>query len=411
MRKIVSSTAFVAAIAFLAAACGGGGDDGSAPVTTADSSVTAAPTTELSGDPTSTTAAPTTAAPTTAAPTTTAAPPAARAFDLSTLPDLVHLADEAHGNPAIAPLEVAQQIIGFGYDIPSPDGSSLHSVSASTFGGSEDSVSWTFNYETVAADGVVEDVDITLEGSGPGAVALSTHYDPIMAALGFGRNGSTGSDPGDPGGPNSLNHVYPPEHDRQVLNGVPGRIPNVKIWVNEDINGGSYSDDVEIAGGYAFDYSFQVAPGVIPVPLLAGLADALPLPEGAVLDDARIRLHRRSEGSFSIELGNTYLQASLEWLLPDGGFDPAVAMYADTTVFTDPTTLAAAEPSFFNEGQFEPTEMGESFEGRMQIGVLLLERYEGRLTVLPATDDGDAAKLRLEVDLNPNVTVLAPPEE
>lgn len=410
MRTILSKSAIFASLAIIAVACGGGGEE-PAPVATGDSSVTvAAPTTTPASTATPTTATPTTTPATTAAPTTSAAP-TPQAFDLAALPELVQLADESVGDTDAEAVEVAQQIVGFAYDVPSPEDSTLYGVSALLFSASEGGGVWNFSYEVLAQDGAVADVDITLDDNGPGAVGLAVAYDPVMAALGFDRKGTTGSDPGDPGGPNSLNHVYVPDVDQQTLNGVPGRLPNIKIWVREDIVGGAYSSAIEIAGGYSFDYSFHTPPeSAIPVPLLASLADAVPLPEGVLLSGARLRLERREPDSYGSERGLNYLRATLEWELPDGGFDEAVLLYADPSVFSDEQTLAAAEPSFFQEGKFEPSEFRETFDGRHSVDVLLLQRYAGQLTVLPATEDGEPAEVRVEIDLDPEVAILTPAE-
>ncbi|MEZ5279508.1 MAG: hypothetical protein R2770_03470 [Acidimicrobiales bacterium] len=404
----VKTVSAIAAASLVLTACGGGSSSDQTSATTApqtDQTTTTPPATtpeQAESDTTAANGSQDSSTTTMAETTTTTVPTPVVVFELATLPQLVADAVAATQGEGDA-LEVAERLGGFAFEIAPPDGSVLHELSTTMFG-SADSARWSYRYGVIAAGGVVEDVDISLDDNGPGAVALAAYYDPIMGALGFERNGSTGSDPGDPGGPNSLNHVYDPADEQLLLNGVEGRVPNVKIWVDEDVTGGSYSDDIEIQGGYWFDYDFQVPPGAVASPLLSEIAAAVPVPVGALLTDARLSLHKRFEDSFSYDLGPAYVTISLTWQLPEGSHDQAMAYYADSATFEGNNTFVIGEASFFDATIYEPSEWGETFDGH-GMDLMMLERYAASLEL--TEDDDGTVELELDIELNPTDQVRA----
>ncbi len=407
-----SHTVLVAAMLVLGA-CGGdspSGEEAEASATTAnDASTTTAQQTEPSGgaaEASTTTSTPIT---TVAEATTSTTDPVAlvQVLALADIPDCIAgMVDAAAGTADT--LALATEFFGFGYEIAPPDGSRFHRADV-RLRASAESQRWSISYGVIAPDGIVDDVDINLEDNGPGAVGLANRYDQIMAGLGFTRIGTTGSDPGEPGGPNSLNHVYSPVDDQQIINGVPGRLPNIKIWIEEDIVGGSYSDDIEILGGYSYDYDYETQPGAgSPVPLIGALLEELPLPEGVALTDARVGVNRRDPDSFNYDLGTPYVTIALEWTLPSGTFDNAVEFYSDPTLLGNSAIFMAAEASFFDEGHYEPSTVENGSGGHQDLPMLLLQRYSARFSVGPSTES-DPETLEFRLELNPNSPVLDPP--
>lgn len=404
------------AICVIAAACGGGSNGATPSVETTEPAQAfegTTPTTEATAPTTSPAAAPSTppartsppAAEPTSPPTTEAPEPAE--FDLATLPELIARTDQATTDPTIAPLSLAQQWIGFPYEIPVPDGSTLFELSADPWFG-EDGTRFTFAYDAIAPGGIVPDIDITLDDNGPGSVELIDTWDPIMAGLGFERKNSTGSDPGDPGGPNSVNHVYTTETPAGVFNGVPGEVAPIFIWSTEDINGWSFSPEREQLAGYSIDVDIDIAADAeVPVPLVNAVLGQLPIPDGLELSDAGVDLRRRAADSFDADKGLLYVDVSLEWRAPPDRFDGIVAFYADpATMFADEAVLMAGEDDFFDEGTIVRGEWYTYGEADQRLPVLLLRRYEGTLGIDASPNGVEPATLTLDLELNPVAPAL-----
>jgi len=411
--------ALITAICLVAAACGGGSGDAT-PATTApeasDRSTpapTQAPATPSVDPPT--TDEPAATAPTVTeapAPTTTQAPaPEPVSFDLTTLPELIVLADRATTDPAISPLSIAQQLIGFPYEIPVADGSTLLRFNARLTSTSEDRSTFEFGYEAIAPGGVVPDVDITLDDNGPGSVEIIETFDPIMAELGFERKNSTASDPGDPGGPNSVNHVYRIDDPGGVFNGVPGEVSPVFIWSREDITGGSYSTDREVLAGYGIDLDVDVTPdAAVPIPILHTLLPNVPVPDGLVLSGARVDFRSRTPDSFFADKGLNYIAISLEWEGPAELLEAVIAFYENpSTVFSDVALLMAGEDDFFAEGTIAPTELTDYDVASKRLELLLLQRYEATLGIDASDDEVEPMTVFFDLEINLVAPQLALP--
>ncbi len=329
-------------------------------------------------------------------------------FDLSEVPALVGEVGDALADASIAPLGVAQRTVGFPLEIPTPEGTTLIDLSASVravAGEEGDQLVHAFQYSVA---GAVADVDITLDGNGPGSAELIEIYDPILSGVGYERANSTGSDPGDPGGPNSVNHVYLSSEPSVDVNGVPAIPISVFVWADEAVVG---SDDSDAVPGRRIDAEFEVAvQDGLAVPLLSSLADAVPAPDGATVSRGDVRLIPRSEGAFDIDKGPFSLQTSVEWAVPGATYDDLVAFYADPAVLAvGGGPVMGAEASFFNDGEWEPTEGDQIGEGQWRQFVLLLERYDGSLEVRAPQEAGGPATVSLSFDLDPVAPALAPP--
>ena len=424
--RAISGTALVVGICLIGAACGGDSSD-STPATDPPPAGTQAPeqTTPVTAD------APDETAPepaTTDAPLVTDPPPATdppppatteppapepATFDLTTLPGLIDIADQATTDPTITPLSIAQQMIGFPFEIPVPDGSTLYEVEAGLWTTDETTSTYEFSYDAVAPGGEVPDIDITIDGNGPGSEQIKEIWDPIMAELGFERKNSTASDPGDPGGPNSVNHVYVAADPTGSFNGVPGEVAPVFVWSTEDINGWSYSPEREPLSGYSIDVEADTVPTAgIPIPLVTAVLEQIPIPDGLTLSDVAVDFYGRSTDSFDAEKGLHYIDVYVEWEAPADQLDAVVAFYSDPiALFTDEAIMMAGEESFFDEGMIERTEPSNYDVADQRLGLLLLQRYEGTLGI--DAGDGDDEPMSVSVDFEINVVApqLELPEE
>lgn len=366
-----------------------------APATTAATAATAAPTT--------------TAVPTTAPPTTEPAPEPVE-FDLATLPGLVEQIDDLSG---VDPLSFAMAF-GFPLEIGVPDGSTLYRLDTTVTTRTGDEPSFNdvgIGYSVIAPGGAIPDVDIDLDDNGPGSVQITEVWDPIMSELGYERKNSTTSDPGDPGGPNTVNHVYvPTEAAATDVNGSPAEIGTVFVWGDEDITGASYrSDESTLQGGYVVDLSADVAPDIVPIPLIASLLDVMPVPDGATFTNAALRLNPRSPDSFDADKGLNYVEIALEWdAAADATPDELARFYTDADF--DGEVLFPGEESFFAEGTYEVGEVSSYGDTDYRLPVLFLMRYDGVLSLSAASEAGEPAEITYRVTLNPTDTELAPPE-
>lgn len=402
MKLLVTLAAVLVALT----ACGGADEP-------AESAATAAPDTtgrpapadsvEVSPDPTGVGAPDDSVADTHPATTTM---PDERPFEPADLPEIVAEVVAARGG-AGAPLDAARALGGFPLDVPAPEGSTLFDVTTRFQQVEQGTRETTFQYTAAGPGGNVPDVDITLDGNGPGSAQLIDVYDPVMVALGFSRTASTASDPGEPGGPNSVNHVYVPDEPIGTFNGIAGSAGNVFVWTDEDISGGSFGDE-PIIGGYRIDIEIDTSEDdAVPVPVLAALADAFPVTDSMVLTSGELRTIRRSPDAFEIERGELYVAIRLEWEAPAEAFEEIVGFYSDTAVIDAP--LAAAEPSFFADGEYEPAELTVYDVTDRRLPILLLDRYRGLLSI-DAPDDGPLA-VTLDIDLDSVAPVLRAPSD
>lgn len=404
-RSTLGSVAIVVALT----SCGGGSDDpGTEPAAgpTSTGAVAATePTTPPATDP------PATVPPATVPPTTEPAPRPV-VFDLAELPAAIETleTDVATGDP----LAVARLLGGFPLEVPVPAGSTLTRFDTDVDALADGGLSVEFGYAVIAPGATVPDIDITLDDNGPGSVQIVEIWDPIMTALGFDRTASTASDPGDPGGPNSVNHVYVPgEAAPTTVNGVPADVGNVFVWSTEDVTGAVYgSNPTDPLGGYRVDVDADLGPGApIPVPLLAAIVPELPLPDTVTFDSATVRLESRSETAYEIDRGAVYLDVYVEWTAAEGvTTDDLAAFYADPSIVTG-DVLRAAEPSFFDEGVWEPAELSPYGDADYRLPILVLDRYEGRLGIEEAYTEGDPASVWFRITLNPTDLRLTAPTD
>lgn len=280
-------------------------------------------------------------------------------------------------------------MIGFPLDIPIENATDMTGLGASVRLVDDDGTIVLRHDIDYSAATPIADVDIQLDGNGPGSDEIIELYDPIMTGLGYERNASTGSDPGDPGGPNSVNHVYVPTFETLPLNGTPSTPGNVFVWADENLFGVGQSSTEELVAGRRIDLTADVDPvDGLAVPMLAAIAEAVPVPEGAAPIGGDADLRFRSPDAFEIDRGAHYLDVRVEWAAPEGAtYDEVVAWFSDDLVLApDGDAVAGAEASFFNDGEWEPSEGRQFDELDWRRAVLLTQRYEGELRV--QDDDG-----------------------
>lgn len=392
--------------ALVVSACGGGGNE-AVDSAGADGPVVEEPdSTAAAEDPTSTTTTTTTTSTSTTTTTSTSTTDGSATdpvplVTLEALPDLVVEWAAAGDDPSIDPLELARRLVGFPLHIPVAEGSTAFRVDLEMSAGETWRWSWTYS---AFANRPVPDVDITMDGNGPGAVELAAGYDPIMGDLGFRRTGTTGSDPGARGGPNSVNHVYSHEGEPLVLGGPDGPNPKtlsvdpVFVWLDEELVFGE-----EGTAGYRVDVELEAPAEAIVVPLLDTLFAALPRVDGSQLATIDFSSFERPEDSFGAPEGLRYLDLIFELELPPGSEGIATATFSSGL---DEKVYRAAEESFFDPGFHEPAEPLQ-FEDRWEQPILVLDRYPGRIDVTVDPGSGDVTA-SLGVRFEPNRELLAP---
>ena len=384
-------TTVFAALALLGAACGGGsgGEDASTTTSTLpDEVITEETPPETSSTTTTTT--------TTEAPGPTVEP--IPVIDVADIPALVVAWGESDGDP----LELAKAIIGFPIEIAVPDNSSALNVRVEMRGRELDTPwAWDWSYEATAGDGVgIGDIVITLDDNGPGSVALSDLYDPILAALGWSRTGTTGSDPSSGGGgPQSVNHVYQSDTDMFMLGEIDATTDPLFVWALEDVD---FRDGPDVPG-YRMSIGLDAQPNFIPVPLLEALFRQVPIAPGARLTEVTLRSLDRPEGSIDEAEGLRYLQ--IEYiceLLPDSS-NQAIDVYTNGLAGT---VYQLGEESFFDEGFIEITDPQVGDHSWVQ-SIIVLDRYPGEIivTVEPETN---AVTSIVRMTLEPGREVLLP---
>ncbi|MEM9609337.1 MAG: hypothetical protein AAGA99_18075 [Actinomycetota bacterium] len=396
----------VMVLALVFAGCGASDSDddaGSEPAATVAATEAASETTSpLTNATPDTAAAPTTTAPTTttAAPTTTEAPPAPAGAALEDLVELIGVWATADTDASLAPLDLAERIIGFPLAIPVPEGATANDLELRARPLEDELWEWTWRYGAVAGPDP-GDVDINAEDKGPGAVFLRETYDPIMGGLGFEYSNSTTSDPGDPGGPNSTNNVYVADSGTITVAGVERSVDPVFVWLDDDLIG--FEDGVETPG-FIVDVPVELPEGEIPLLFLSELIEGTPLPDGAELASATFRSQSRQADSFDADLGLRYLTVEIDWAV---GIEAGAALAATVLDSFDDPRLRATTPSFFEEGSFEPSRLSETSDG-WRHDLLLLDRYPGTFIFRADEDDG-TAELTLRLVIEPLRQLLTPP--
>lgn len=402
------------AVALGLAACGGSSSDTAATTATTAAAAVPADSTEPVATEQPVTEPPATEAPaTTSAPTTTMAP-APEPFDLSSLPALVAAADAAATDATIDPFSVVDDIVGLPLPIPVPEGSTLYQFDVDRYQIPEDDiVGWSTRYDVIAPGGVVDDIDLDLDGNGPGSQQVIDLFDPIMSDLGFERKNSTASDPGDSGGPSSVNHVYVALDPAIDVHGTEVLLDPVFIWSSEDINGWAYRDTRPELAGYSVDVGFETAQDdTIPFPLAEALLEAFPLPDGVELNDVMMSMRNRDADAFSIDDGATYIEVVFAWDAPADALDEVTAFYADpTSVFIDEAVFMAGEDDFFDDGTIARTEPYVYDTTGLRLDVLLLQQYGGLFGIDASEDGVEPVELQLSITLNPNDTPLEFPAD
>ena len=379
----------ILAVAAIASSCSGGADDG-VDANTGTTVVAVATTVPATTAPTTTVGATTTS---TAAPTTTTTLAPRAAFDLGDLPALYDEVSAAYGNPAADPYETAVSLAAFPIEIRVPDGSSLvrgiqNAIDVSVFDNGDGTLEWNWHYSAISG---AEFADLDFDTGGPGVDEVTGIFDPVFADLDYRRTAqvaSAGFEPA-PDDPISINWVYEPEMPGQPIGGFDATVVNARVWADEDLQG-NYSD-VPV-DGYVIEVTADLTAGDIPVPVLAALAEAMPLPNDAALSDAGVRLIDRGEDSFAAQdgFGTEYLVFDLSWTT---ALAPAeVQSFLAGASFGD--QMEAGEVSFF--GEIEP----EDFSGLLDQGssLVLLQRYPVDLDV-ESVDGGTELSLEATVEI------------
>ena len=174
---------------------------------------------------------------------------------------------------------------------------------------------------------------------------------------------------------------------------------NARAWVDEDLD----FRDGDDAPGYRLDVAAEAPAEAILVPLLASLLGELPTPAGAQLAELDFVSRDRLPDSFDAERGLRYLDLEIVWTLPAGSEASAQETFS---IGLDGGVLQMGEESFFDEGFISVTEALIDSSGAWRQPVILLDRYEGTVTV--RTEDDETVTVEFDVSLEPNRPVLEP---
>ena len=374
--------ALLGALALIAASCGAdSGDEATDETTTTTTQGPAKTTTTTIQAPAGTT-------------TTERAVEPIPVLDAHDIPDLI----VAWGNGDGEPLQLAQDIIGFPIAVPTPEGTEAYSVSVDLDGRVPDLPwRWEWSYEATT-DEPIPEIDVKAEQLGPGAIALSEEYGPILAELGWRHTGSTGSDPSSgAGGPQSVNHVYTFDDDTFLLGEIDATAKPLFVWTHEELIFGTGIP------GYRIDVTLEAQNNFIPVPMVEALFPEVPIAPGARLTGLTLRSRNRAADSFDADEGLRYLDIEYTCeLLPDS----ANAAYAVYSTGLEGSIYQPGTESFFEPGfiEFEePTINGDRWTQR----VIVLDRYPGEIFVDVDPDTGEVSSV-VRITLEPNREVLQP---
>lgn len=396
-------------LALLAGGCGGGGTDDEAGATDTSTSTTTTATSAESTTTTTTTSAPSDEGPTDEPETEEpvdepdepeepavleAAPlPAVSAAELPTL--VTEWADATSD-----PLGLAHRLIGFPLDIGAPSGATPYSVRVELDVRDDGTWRWDWTHGSIAARGTVGEVDAELPEGGPGTIEGRLHFDPLFESYGWRNVAQVISDPSSGGGgPQSVNWAYQKTDPVLSIGGVDTAPVNARAWVDEDLD----FRDGDDAPGYRIDVAAEAPAGQILVPLLASLLAELPAPAGAQLTELDLASRDRLADSFDAERGLRYLDLEIVWTLPAGS---EAAVQDSFSTGLDGAVLQMGEESFFDEGFISVTEALIDSSGAWRQPVILLDRYEGTVTV--RTADDETVTVEFDVSLEPNRPVLEP---
>lgn len=400
-------------LALLAGACGGGSDDDGADTAAGDGATTTTTTEAAAEEPTTTT--------TIAVPADDTDPvaddeepddepaedpedeepsvlvpaplPAVAVADLPAL--VVEWADATSD-----PLDLARRLVGFPIEIGAPDGATPYSVRVELAVRDDGSARWDWSYGSVAASGTVGEVDAELPEGGPGTIEGRLHFDPLFESYGWRNVAQVISDPSSGGGgPQSVNWAYEKNDVAFPLGAVVAEARNARAWVDEDID---FRDGDDVAG-YRIDIALDAPGDVIVVPLLDALVAELPALRGARLVELDLASFDRPPDSFDAERGLRYLELEVVWSLPAGS--EVAAQEAFSTGLAS-GVLQVGEESFFDEGFIRVAEALVDSNGTWRQPVILLDRYEGAVSV--RTEDDGSVTVEFDVSLEPNREVLLP---
>jgi hypothetical protein len=393
-RRTTALLSLMMALALIASACGS--DSATAPDAD-DGTATAAPSATPTEEATGTPEAPPPTSSTTTTTTTEPPPTGPEPLAADAIPDLVTAWGAGTGDP----LELAQEIIAVPIPVPMPEATTPLGISLDLFADDAAAVwRWEWTYEVLSLDPMPA-IDIEMDETGPGAIALGERYDPIMDDLGWRRVGTTGSDPSSgAGGPQAVNHVYKNDSATIIANGLVATPKPIFVWADEEqVFGGGVP-------GFRIDQSLEFEPGAIPVPLIQTIVDALPEIAGARLVDVELDSRDRPDTSFDAKYGLRYIDISIEFALPAGSEEAAKTAFSTGL---DQSTFMAGSESFFDEGFFDPEEPTDSGTEWTQ-NIVFLERYEGRITI--STDAEGTSTVKITLRLEPERVVLqSPPAE
>ncbi|MGB0114853.1 MAG: hypothetical protein WBP59_16665 [Ilumatobacteraceae bacterium] len=399
-----TGAASLAALLTLTAACGssGTGDSGAPPVT-AD----AAPADhdDAGGDDAETAADDVATADDSGAPADAPVDAGSTsAVGLDELPELLLVLEES-ASSGVAPLAVAKAF-GFPFDLAMPDGSTLERVEIAISRRDDlepAAVNHDFYYAAIAPGGAIPAIDGEADDHGPGAAHLREVFDESLGGLGYDRaDDSNVTGPREPGGPSRVSWRYRATDDSPTsANGVAVTSDNVMVLADEDISHATRDDPPgEPQAGYAVSMPVLAdANEPVIVPILAELIAAVPLPNGALLDRARMYTSTRASTSPLVELGRRYGNVRIEWLVPAMSIDETEAFYANDAVFAD-DRLVIAEPSSDDESAAVAATLEPYGEDQLRGPLMLLGRHSGVMTVEPA-DGEDPVTVTIDISLHP----------
>lgn len=392
MRSRLIAT--LASLSLVAVACGGGSEEGAdvasvvsttsttaAPAQTTTSSTTVPTTEEAVSDETTTTTTTSVQFESTPIPV----------VSVAEIPDLIVEWGTGDGDP----LDLARRLIGFPLEIAPPEGSTPYNVDVRLRG--EDTTRdwrWEWTYETLAAPGVVQEIDAELPEGGPGTVEGRLHFEPQFNAFGWTNAAQVISDPSNGGGgPQSVNWSFRDDDDAYRLGEINATPVSARAWADEDID---FRDGAD-RPGHQIGVTLESQPNFIPVPLLEALFREVPVAPGARLITIDFRSFDRLPDSFGAEEGLRYLELSYVCELLPNSQNAAQEVYSTGLAGT---AYQMGEEDFFNDGFIRVTE-GQVYSGGVwEQAVVVLDRYPGKISVW--TEDDGTVMSEVEVTFEPN---------
>lgn len=422
----------IVVVAITAAACGGSSDDeaaapdepvapATAPATAAesvdDAPVETAPAEtapaepapdepEPAGEPVATEVTNEAASDNTASEPTTSGGPTVGAIDLADIESLVQLHADAYESGA-DPLQTAIDLSGFPVDQQPPADGPFFSFDVDVKSNSDGSlkVDWEYAVENASAS------DFALESgrnipSGPALDLIEATYVEQWASDGLVfQNGATFSDDSHPSGQGNTQLYFKPESPVDIATPAgSGDLVTVGAAAWGDLDGGDAVDGDAPQPGYSQFISASFDSGVMPVPIIAGLLEAVPATAGMALSTADLNTKLADpEGPFG-EFGGRSLFVRVRYEVPAGDFDVVAAHFAanpfDSSVIRYARIDSFAEPIVAIDDTFDPA------SDFLSVKLLLNDTYPGSLSMSTPDADDETFDVRIEFNLDPLRTPL-----